>query len=78
MSNLSQSSQTFIEKNSAAEFSCSEPWLNQLRKNGLESFSANGLPTPNIEEWKYTSLKVLEGIGDVNNNALNLAFLPSL
>jgi Fe-S cluster assembly protein SufD len=72
MSNLSQSSQTFIEQNSAVEFSCSEPWLNQLRKNGLESFSVNGLPTPNVEEWKYTSLKVLDGIGDVNNNALDL------
>ena len=57
MSGLLQSSQDFIELNRVAEFTCSEPWLNKLRRRGLKSFSTNGLPTPNIEEWKYTNLK---------------------
>ena len=34
MGNLSKSSQAFIEQNQATEFSCSEPWLEQLRKLG--------------------------------------------
>ena len=41
MGNLSKSSQAFIEQNNATEFSCSEPWLEKLRKSGLENFSIN-------------------------------------
>ena len=72
MSNLSKSSQAFIQQNNGLEFACSEPWLAQLRKSGLENFSVNGLPTTNIEEWKYTNLKVLDNIGNGNNSVLDL------
>lgn len=72
MGNLSKSSQAFIEQNNATEFSCSEPWLEKLRKSGLENFSINGLPTPSIEDWKYTSLKALDSIGTGDKSSLNL------
>ncbi len=72
MSGLLQSSQDFIELNRVAEFTCSEPWLNKLRRRGLKSFSTNGLPTPNIEEWKYTNLKVLDDFGNGNGSALDV------
>ena len=71
MGNLSKSSQAFIEQNNATEFSCSEPWLEKLRKSGLENFSINGLPTPSIEDWKYTSLKALDSIGTGDKSSLN-------
>jgi Fe-S cluster assembly protein SufD len=72
MGNLSKSSQAFIEQNGATEFSCSEPWLEQLRKSGLDNFSINGLPTPSKEEWKYTSLKALDRIGTGDKSVVNL------
>ena len=82
MGNLSKSSQAFIEQNNTTQFSCSEPWLEQLRKSGLENFSINGLPTPSIEDWKYTSLKALDSIGtgdksSLNLDQLNLDWLPA-
>jgi Fe-S cluster assembly protein SufD len=72
MGNLSKISQAFIKKNNAADFTCSEPWLEKLRKSGLENFSVNGLPTPKIEEWKYTSLKMLDNIDNGINSTLNI------
>jgi Fe-S cluster assembly protein SufD len=63
MSGLSPISQAFVDQQSAAQFSATAPWLDQLRKAGLESFSEDGLPTPRIEEWKYTNLNVLEKLG---------------
>lgn len=62
MSNLSPTSQAFIDQHGAAEFAASQPWLESLRAKGLQHFSVEGLPTPRIEEWKYTNLKVLEKI----------------
>ena len=35
-------------------------WLKDLREEGIERFSALGLPTPKQELWKYTRLKPLE------------------
>lgn len=72
MVNLSKSSQALINQNSLAEFTCSEPWLDQLRKSGLENFSKNGLPTPKLEEWKYTNLNVLDNNNSRNTNKLNV------
>ena len=72
MVNLSKTSQDFINQINAANFTCSEPWLEKLRKSGLENFSVNGLPTPSIEEWKYTSLKMLDNVGNDNNTAPNI------
>ncbi len=40
-------------------------WLVDLRADGLARFGATGLPTPKLEDWKYTDLKAL--------NSANLA-----
>ena len=80
MSNLSPTSQALVDQQDAAEFSASQPWLDQLRKSGLESFSAKGLPTPRAEEWKYTNLSLLEkiGIAASNGDAIDLVDLTWL
>ena len=36
------------------------PWLARARRDALERFAANGIPTTRDEEWKYTSLAGLE------------------
>ena len=82
MVDLSQSSQALIDENSLVKFTCSEPWLDQLRKSGLENFSKNGLPTPGLEEWRYTNLKVLDDtkpidVNNSNSDQLNLDWLPA-
>lgn len=33
-----------------------EPWLQQLRQQGLAQFAAHGLPTVRDEDWKYTNV----------------------
>ena len=35
-------------------------WLKDLREEGIERYSALGLPTRKQELWKYTRLKPLE------------------
>ncbi len=35
-------------------------WLKKMREEGMERFSTLGFPTPQWEEWKYTSLKSLQ------------------
>ncbi|MDX1556974.1 MAG: hypothetical protein R3212_13160, partial [Xanthomonadales bacterium] len=35
-------------------------WLNGLRKAGAEAFGTHGLPHRKVEDWKYTSLRMLE------------------
>ncbi len=35
-------------------------WLKTLRQDGFEKFNGLGLPTPKLEDWKYTRLKPLE------------------
>jgi Fe-S cluster assembly protein SufD len=36
------------------------PWLQQLRKEALAKFSANGFPSPREEEWRYTNVSAIE------------------
>jgi len=36
-------------------------WLDTLRQQSRTAFSAQGLPSPKVESWKYTSLKPLDG-----------------
>ena len=36
-------------------------WLTQLREEALRRFGQAGLPTPKLEDWKYTDLKALNG-----------------
>jgi Fe-S cluster assembly protein SufD len=38
------------------------PWLEQLRREGLEQFREQGLPTPELEDWRFTSLARLENL----------------
>jgi Fe-S cluster assembly protein SufD len=35
-------------------------WLERLRREGLESFRAQGIPTPRLEDWRFTPLARLE------------------
>jgi Fe-S cluster assembly protein SufD len=35
-------------------------WLNDLRAKGKSEFNAQGLPSPKIEDWKYTNLLSLD------------------
>ena len=42
-------------------------WLSALRQSGLEELRAHGLPTPRVEDWKYTNLRALD----------KLAFVPA-
>ncbi len=36
-------------------------WLAGLREAAVQSFGKTGLPTPKVEEWKYTNLRALDG-----------------
>jgi len=36
------------------------PWLNALRSDALEKFSAQGFPSPREEEWRYTNVSAIE------------------
>jgi Fe-S cluster assembly protein SufD len=36
------------------------PWLQALRKDALEKFSAQGFPSPREEEWRYTNVSGIE------------------
>ncbi len=36
------------------------PWLAQLRERGFDSFASRGLPSPKLEDWKYTNLRPLQ------------------
>jgi len=36
------------------------PWLQQLRRDALDKFSAQGFPAPREEEWRYTSVSAIE------------------
>jgi Fe-S cluster assembly protein SufD len=36
------------------------PWLQQLRRDALESFSEHGFPSPREEEWRYTNVSGIE------------------
>lgn len=36
-------------------------WLDALRADALARFGQTGLPTPKLEDWKYTDLKALNG-----------------
>lgn len=38
------------------------PWLAALRETAAERYLATGLPTPKWEDWKFTSLRPLEGV----------------
>ncbi|MDD5113426.1 MAG: Fe-S cluster assembly protein SufD [Methylobacter sp.] len=36
------------------------PWLQQLRSEALQAFSAKGFPSPREEEWRYTNVSGIE------------------
>ncbi len=36
------------------------PWLQQLRSDALQAFSAKGFPSPREEEWRYTNVSGIE------------------
>jgi len=63
MTNLSPGSMPFITqyKNTAGALPhAGLGWLDVLRDQGIKRFEALGLPTPAIEDWKYTRLRPLE------------------
>jgi Fe-S cluster assembly protein SufD len=57
-------------------------WLDALRTVGAERFAALGLPTPRLEDWKYTSVAPLArlelGSGDGHSHSADVAgMLPA-
>lgn len=50
-------------------------WVSALRETAADSFAQTGLPTPAWEDWKYTSLRALDGM--VFTRSRNLATLPA-
>ena len=56
------------------------PWLGDRREAGIERFAALGLPTPRLEDWKYTNLRPLEKLsfGLPNGETAKVEALPSL
>jgi Fe-S cluster assembly protein SufD len=57
-------------------------WLTAMRAAGLAQFTKAGLPTPRLEAWKYTDLRVLEktpfGGAAETVAAPNVDLIPSL
>ena len=58
------------------------PWLSGLRSQGLEQALSLGLPTPRVEDWKYTNLRPLEKLGFVpaaeDSGEVQVDRIPSL
>lgn len=57
-------------------------WLDELRREGLERFERTGLPTPRLEEWKYTNVAPLARVpfvpvGDESHSADVTGLLPA-
>lgn len=50
-------------------------WVSALRETAADSFAQAGLPTPAWEDWKYTSLRALDGMTFTRSR--NLATLPA-
>jgi len=50
-------------------------WVTALRETAADSFAASGLPTPVWEDWKYTSLRALDGMTFMRSR--NLATVPA-
>lgn len=50
-----------VEISDALSGKSGEPeWIEQLRRKGAEALSESGLPHRKVEDWKYSSLKLLE------------------
>jgi len=62
------------------------PWLQQLRRDALQAFSAKGFPSPREEEWRYTNVSGIEkklfsvsasqAVSDVSSDWLKAYQLP--
>lgn len=57
------------------------PWLDALRRSGLDRFGVLGFPTPKNEAWKYTNLRGLAELSPVASGqahalSVNRADLP--
>tara|TARA_R110002124_G_scaffold83403_1_gene218406 strand:+ start:469 stop:1785 length:1317 start_codon:yes stop_codon:yes gene_type:complete len=50
-------------------------WVTALRETAEDSFAATGLPTPVWEDWKYTPLRVLDGMSFTRSP--NLTTVPA-
>jgi len=79
MSSITPLSQALLDHYDAAKggFAGAElPWLAELRDQSADAFRTKGLPTPRVEDWKYTNLNVLDKIsmdgatGDISATVL--------
>lgn len=54
------------------------PWLAAIRDASAAAFRLHGLPTPRVEDWKYTNLRALDKIalGGIATTDVNVADLP--
>jgi Fe-S cluster assembly protein SufD len=63
MTDLSAASQSYADRFGAVAGTlpgAGLAWLDTLRRAGLDRFVRTGLPTPRVEDWKYTNLGGLE------------------
>lgn len=82
---VSPTSQAFLDRFAAVHGDlpgADLPWLAKIRSDALKSFGALGIPNTRVEEWKYTSLRALDGLdldaaGD-SAGAVSEADLPAL
>ncbi len=62
MPDLSDASRLLLEQGAAGGAAAGPAWLEAQRREAADRFAAEGLPTPRVEDWKYTNLAVLEGV----------------
>jgi Fe-S cluster assembly protein SufD len=61
---LSRTSRDLLERYAAVRgelVGADLPWLAKIRDAAADRFRVTGMPTTRMEEWKYTSLKALDG-----------------
>ncbi len=83
MTNLSEASQSYADRFGAVAGAlpgAGLAWLDALRRAGIDQFTRTGLPTPRIEDWKYTNLGALEKLSLVpaTGSGIALELPPTL
>lgn len=82
MASITPTSQALLDRYDAGKSNfagANVPWLAELRDASAAAFRTQGLPTPRVEDWKYTNLKALDKIaldGATTGNVV-LADLPA-
>jgi len=62
---LSDTSQVFLDRYAELRgrlAGADLPWLAKIREDAANTFRVTGVPTPRMEDWKYTNLKALDAL----------------